>query len=238
MNGRYSARGPKHWRHPVTGKDFNWRALALHWCVGWFLLHKNTGKLLSRLRLSATPWTVACPAPLSVEVLQARILEWIGYSLLQGIFPNPGIEPRSATLQADSLPPEPAGKPQNPGLGSLSLLQGIFPTQEPNEGLLHCRRILYQLSLWGSVRIIRVAPSGACLQATQVITGDWAELPVYKQQVPKSYLFYTCIRVRASVSHRLPLLPLHKSVLCVCLWVCVPARRFIGTIFLDSLHTS
>ena len=35
---------------------------------------------------------------------------------------------------------------QNTGVGTLSLLQGIFPTQESNRGLLHCRRILYQLS--------------------------------------------------------------------------------------------
>ena len=35
---------------------------------------------------------------------------------------------------------------QNTGVGSLSLLQGIFPTQKPNRGLLHCRLILYQLS--------------------------------------------------------------------------------------------
>ena len=35
---------------------------------------------------------------------------------------------------------------QNTVVGSLSLLQGIFPTQESNQGLLHCRRILYQLS--------------------------------------------------------------------------------------------
>ena len=34
----------------------------------------------------------------------------------------------------------------NTGVGSLSLLQGIFPTQELNQGLLHCRWILYQLS--------------------------------------------------------------------------------------------
>ena len=34
----------------------------------------------------------------------------------------------------------------NTGVGSLSLLQGIFPTQESNPGLPHCRRILYQLS--------------------------------------------------------------------------------------------
>ena len=38
------------------------------------------------------------------------------------------------------------GKPENTGVGSLSLLQGIFPTQGLNPGLPHCRRILYQLS--------------------------------------------------------------------------------------------
>ena len=36
-------------------------------------------------------------------------------------------------------------------MGSLSLLQGIFPTQGSNPGLLHCRRILYQLSHKGSL---------------------------------------------------------------------------------------
>ena len=66
--------------------------------------------------------------------------------LLQGIFPTQGYEPRSSTLQADSLPSEPPGKPENTGVGSLSLLQGIFPTQGLNWGLLHCRQILYQLS--------------------------------------------------------------------------------------------
>ena len=39
---------------------------------------------------------------------------------------------------------------QNTGMGSLSLLQGIFPTQGSNLGLLHCRRILYQLSYKGN----------------------------------------------------------------------------------------
>ena len=39
---------------------------------------------------------------------------------------------------------------QNTAAGSLSLLQGIFPTQGSNLGLLHCRRILYQLSHKGS----------------------------------------------------------------------------------------
>ena len=46
---------------------------------------------------------------------------------------NPGIEPRSPTLQVDSLPSEPPGKPKNTGVGSLSLLQRNFPTQESIE---------------------------------------------------------------------------------------------------------
>ena len=70
--------------------------------------------------------------------------------LSPGYLPNLGIEPRSPALRADSLPAEPPGKPKNTGVGSLSLLQGIFPTQESNQGLLHCKWILYQLSYQGS----------------------------------------------------------------------------------------
>ena len=53
-------------------------------------------------------------------------------------------------MQVDSLPAESQGKPKNTGVGRLSLLQGIFPTQESNQGLLHCRQMLYQLSYVGS----------------------------------------------------------------------------------------
>ena len=72
---------------------------------------------------------------------------WSGYPFPSpGYLPNPGIEPRSPALQVDSLPAEPPGKPKNTGMGSLSVLQKIFPTQESNRGLLHRRQILYQLS--------------------------------------------------------------------------------------------
>ena len=74
------------------------------------------------------------------EILQVRIPS-------PGDLPNPGIEPRSPTLRADSLLAEPQGKPKNTGVGSLSLLQWIFPTQEWNWGILHCRWILYQLAM-------------------------------------------------------------------------------------------
>ena len=66
--------------------------------------------------------------------------------------PNPGIEARPPALWADSLSAEAPGKPKNTGVGSPSLLQGIFRTPELNQGLLHCRRILYQLSYQGSPR--------------------------------------------------------------------------------------
>ena len=68
--------------------------------------------------------------------------------------PNPGTEYKSPELQVNSLLSEPPEKPMNNGVGSLSLLQGIFPIQESNWGLLHCRQILYQLSYQGSPSLL------------------------------------------------------------------------------------
>ena len=94
-----------------------------------------------------------------------------------GDLPNPGIKPPSPALQADDLPSEPPGKTllkikvkvaqsclslcdpmdyaihgilQARILECLFLLQGIFPSQGSNPGLLHSRQILYQLSHKGS----------------------------------------------------------------------------------------
>ena len=95
-----------------------------------------------------------------------------------GDLSDPGIEPGSPALWEDALPSEPPGKRyswchrrivisnslwpyglyspwnslgQNTGVGSLSLLQEIFPTQGLNPGLPQYRQILYQLSHQGSV---------------------------------------------------------------------------------------
>ena len=73
-----------------------------------------------------------------------RQVYWSGLPL--GNLPNSGIEPRSPSLQANYLPFESPGKPMNTRVCSLSLLQGIFLAQESNQGLQHCRQILYQLS--------------------------------------------------------------------------------------------
>ena len=98
---------------------------------------------------SATTCTVSRQAPRPWRF--SRQEYWSGVPCLApGDLPNPGMEPKSPALQVDSLPSEPWGKPKNTGGGSLSLSQGIFPTQESNRGLLHCRQTLYQLSYQGS----------------------------------------------------------------------------------------
>ena len=97
---------------------------------------KKKRKSESCVRLFGTPGTIQ-----SMEF--SRPEYWSGEAF-PGKLSNPGIYPRSPTLQVDSLPAESPGKPKSTELGSLSLLQWIFPTQELNQRLLHCRWILYQ----------------------------------------------------------------------------------------------
>ena len=66
---------------------------------------------------------------------------------------------QSTSVMSDSLRSHGLYSPwnspgQNTGLGSLSLLQGIYPTQKSNPDLPHCRQIFYQLSHQGSPRIL------------------------------------------------------------------------------------
>ena len=68
----------------------------------WLRIGKKV-KLLSRVLLFATPWTVACQAPLSMGF--SRQGYWSGLPFSSpGDLPNPGNKPRSPTLHADSLP--------------------------------------------------------------------------------------------------------------------------------------
>ena len=73
-------------------------------------------------------------------------------------------ESENCSVVSSSLRPHELYSPwnspgQNTRVGSLSLLQGIFLTQESNQGLLHCRQILYQLSYQGSP-VPFIAPDG------------------------------------------------------------------------------
>ena len=103
----------------------------------------------SLVQLFATHWTTACQVPLPMGFSRQEYRSGLSCPP-PGDLPDPGIKPRSPALQADALPAEPPGQPRNTGVGSLLLLQGIFPTQESKPGLLHCRWILCQLSYKGS----------------------------------------------------------------------------------------
>ena len=73
-------------------------------------------KSLSRVRLFATPWTVAHQAPLSMGFSKQQY--WSGVPFPSpGNLPDPGIKPRSPALQADALTSEQPGKPKLDNVG-------------------------------------------------------------------------------------------------------------------------
>ena len=125
---------------------FFWNSLAFLWSNGcwqldlWFLC--EDWKSLSCVQFCD-------PMDYTVHgILQIRILEWVVMPSSRGSS-QPINRTQFPTLQVNSLPSEPPGKPKNTGVGSLSL-QWIFLTQESNQGLLHWRQILYQLNYKGS----------------------------------------------------------------------------------------
>ena len=84
-------------------------------------------KLLSRVRLFATPWTVAYQAPLSMGF--SRQEYWSGLPFPSpGDLPHPGVELESPALQADSLLSEPPGNPIYTELASNPTSLGLSPT--------------------------------------------------------------------------------------------------------------
>ena len=131
-------------------------------CWSWFL-HRN---IWEETYLTLCDPMDSSPLPSSVlGILQARLLEWVAISSSRGssqfrcqicISCISCITGRLFTCWATGEAPwifSPWNSPgQNTGVGSLSFLQGIFPTQGSNPGLSHCRWILYQLSHKGSPR--------------------------------------------------------------------------------------
>ena len=66
--------------------------------------------LLTYVQLFAIPWTVAPQAPLPMGFSRQEYWSGLPFPSLESL-PNPGIEPASPALQADSLPAEPPGEP-------------------------------------------------------------------------------------------------------------------------------
>ena len=107
---------------------------------------------LSHVQLFVTPWTVAHQAPLFMGILQTRILEWVAMPSSRGSS-KPRDQTQVSCIAGGFFTVWATREAKNTGVVSPSLLQGIFPTQELNQGLLLCRWILYQLSYLGSPSI-------------------------------------------------------------------------------------
>ena len=132
---------------PIPGilqaRTLEWIAIsfssAWKWKVKVSHAKKSERHTKSHVWLLATPWTVAHQAPPSMGF--SRQEYWGGvHCLLCPIF----CDPMNCSLPGSSLLGDSPGKSN--GVGCHALLQGIFPTQWPNPGLLHCSLILYWLS--------------------------------------------------------------------------------------------
>ena len=77
-------------------------------------------------------------------------LVWVAISFSRGSS-QPRVRTQVSHIAGGFLPYEPPGEPKNTGVGSLSLLQGVFVTQKLNQCLLHCKQILYHLRNKGSL---------------------------------------------------------------------------------------
>ena len=82
-------------------------------------------------------------------IFQARILERVAFPFSRGSF-QPRNQTQISHIAGGFFTSWAMREPRNTGVGSFSLLQGIFLTQESNQDLLHCRQILYLLNYLGS----------------------------------------------------------------------------------------
>ena len=99
--------GPLHWEHRVLATRPLGKSQP-HYNLDQRKKWKKV-KLLSRIRLFETPWTVAHQAPPSTEFSRQEYWNGLPFPFPRNL-PNPGIEPGSPALQADTLPLESPGK--------------------------------------------------------------------------------------------------------------------------------
>ena len=121
------------------------------WSLGWRILSIT----LPVCKMSAIVWHFEHSLALLFFGIGMKtdFFQFCGYCWVFQICCH--IVSESCSVVSNSLQPHGLWSPwnslgQNTGVGSLSLLQGIFPTQRSNPGLPHCRQILSQLSHKGS----------------------------------------------------------------------------------------
>ena len=179
-------------------------AVSLPCCLTWG--QTESEKKISPVQFFVTPWTIAHQAPLSMEFSRQEF--WSGLLLPSpGDLPNPGIKPRSLTLQEDSLPTEPPGKPNYGGgnedmetsfkrshactvvLGAPHPAADHHQPKPPSETPGHSRASLGQSfvgslllspGFWcaqGSICILQESVSQSCVSSGTTIVGKWQAPP-------------------------------------------------------------
>ena len=109
----------------------------------WYILYMVYMKV--KVKVTQSCPTLCDPVDYTVQgIFQARIWEWVAFPFSRGSSQPRDWTQVSHTADGFMTSLEPQGKPKNTRVGSLCLLQQIFPTQELNRSFLHCRRILYQ----------------------------------------------------------------------------------------------
>ena len=113
---------------------------------GFSAYQVSQARILEKVKVAQSGLTLCNSRDYTVHgIFQARILEWEAV-----FFSRRPSQPRDQTqvscIAGRFFTSRATRKPKNTGVGSLSLLQQIFLTQESNQGLLHCRRLSYLLS--------------------------------------------------------------------------------------------
>ena len=147
------------WKDPDAGKDWKQEEMGTteNEIVGWY-------HWLSGHEFEWTLWVgdgqggLACCSPRSCTELD--MTEFLNWTELDCILPGFSV---LGILQARILV-----------YVAISLLQGIFPIQGGNPGLLHCRLIHYQLSHWGHPGKLEPIPSPADLPHPRIQLGSFA----------------------------------------------------------------
>ena len=122
-----------------------WKESGSHFCS----LKIKNHLTWSEVKATQLCLTLCNPVDWVHGILQARILEWVAFPFSRGSS-QPRDQIQVSHIAGRFFTSWTTGKPKNTGVGSLSLLQWIFLTQEQNWGLLPCRQIFYQLSHQGS----------------------------------------------------------------------------------------
>ena len=197
--------------------------------------------MLSRLWLSATPWTVARQAPMSVEVLQARILEWVALTFSRASSQTQGPNPGLPHCRQIIYQPNHQGSPRIREQVACPISRGSSRPRNQTRVSCGAGGFFIKWATWDQSELYKRLPlKPASSPPTSSQSTDWISYAIYTAVFQKLFNTWLCIYVSATLN------PSHSpspdmSISLLSMSVCpslFPAHRFIGSIYLDSTYMS